>query len=84
MGIKTITVEIDTMKPVLNLLIDSIDEFFTQLLNDMPYTYYVDVTVGNNHSQMVTIPIKKIFRGGGPAINIDESVKNWGWGGIDK
>jgi hypothetical protein len=73
---KVITVEVDISKPVLDLLIFSVNDFLTSLMDDIPDTYYIDVTVGNNHPEIVTIPISKIFTGGGERIDISPSFKN--------
>ena len=72
---KIIKVEINKSKPVLNLLIEALNDFLTELLDDIPSTYYIDVEVGNNHPQIVTLPLKKLFKARGPPIIIDGCKK---------
>ncbi len=73
---KVIKVEADVTKPVLHLIIDSVNNFLTELMDNLPYTYYVIVIVGNNHPEMITVPIEKVFTGNGPIIDIPASLKN--------
>jgi hypothetical protein len=72
---KVITVEVDVSKPVLDVLVESINDFFNDLLDDIPDTYYVDIRVGNDHPELVTIPLSKIFTGQGGSIQIPPSLR---------
>ena len=70
---KSMVVEITRSTPIIDLLLEASEEFFTQLMDDIPDTYYVNVAVGNNHPQIVSIPMEKQFWGQVPPIKNDDS-----------
>jgi hypothetical protein len=44
-------------------------------MEDIPDTYYVDVAVGNNHAEILTTPIRKVFEGKGTITNFPSYIK---------
>jgi len=73
---KIIKVKPDFSNPILDFLCNNIDAFLTRLLDDdFPRTYFVEVTIGNDHPRVVTIPVKKVFRGRGPPLDYDMKQK---------
>ena len=45
-------------------LANAVEDFLTKLLKEYPEEYYVEISVGNDDSGEMIIPITKTFRGG--------------------
>lgn len=58
-----ICTEVDYSKPILDLLLESIEKFMTNLVENIPETYYVSVVIGNDNPEVISLPIGKIFGG---------------------
>jgi hypothetical protein len=69
---KTINITVDYSKPVLGLLASAVDDFLKQLLDECPRSYYVKVEIGNDHPEVVSIPMEKTFRGNGELLDYSE------------
>ncbi len=68
---RIISIKIDQSQPILSLFASAINEFFPKLMDGCPRTYYIKVEIGNNHPEMITFPMEKIFRGDGEPLQID-------------
>ena len=44
-------------------LANAVEDFLTKLLKEYPEEYYVEISVGNDDSGEMIIPITKTFRG---------------------
>ena len=45
------------------MLANAVEDFLTKLLKDYPEEYYVEISIGNDDSGKMIIPITKTFRG---------------------
>jgi hypothetical protein len=45
------------------ILANAVEDFLTKLLIDYPEEYYVEISIGNDDSGKMIIPITKTFRG---------------------
>lgn len=45
------------------ILAKAVEDFLTELLKDYPEEYYVEISIGNEDSGKMIIPITKTFRG---------------------
>ena len=45
------------------MLANAVEDFLTKLLEDYPEEYYIEISIGNDDSGKMIIPITKTFRG---------------------
>ncbi len=45
------------------MLANAVENFLTKLLKEYPEEYYVEISIGNDDSGKMIIPITKTFRG---------------------
>ena len=45
------------------MLANAVEDFLTKLLKEYPEEYYVEISIGNDDSGKMIIPITKTFRG---------------------